>query len=124
VAKNLASMGGDAGAAFPGMTMRGGALMGAPALVTDGLAGDELVLVDANQIAAGSGSVEIDSSKHATLQFNSVPDSPPSAATTLESLWQTNRTALKALRYFGCERLRASAVAKIEGADYDDGGSP
>ena len=50
----------------------------------------------ASQIAAASGAVELDGSGVATVQMDSAPDSPPSAATNLISFWQMNLAGLLA----------------------------
>ncbi len=55
--------------------------------------------------------------------MNTAPDSPPTTSTVLTSLWQHNLTGLKAVRYFGAERLRDTAVAVISGVGYS-GNSP
>lgn len=123
-AKAWAAMGGDDGSAFPGMRPDGGSIMGMPALVTDGVDDDQVIVFDANQIAAGAGTFEFDTARHTTLQLETVPDSPPADAAILTSLWQNDMSALKAQRYFGAERLRDAAVAVIEGVEYDLGNSP
>lgn len=113
----------DGAAAFPGMTPQGGEICGMPAIVSDGLTAGTIVVVDASQIAAGAGTVEVDASKQASLQMETTPDSPPSATTVALSLWQQNMTGLKALRFFGAERLRDAAVAVVSGVTYS-GNSP
>jgi hypothetical protein len=82
-----------------------------------------MILADARQIAAATGTVEIDTSRQASLQFDTSPDSPVSAATVLRNLFQTNSAALRATRYFGAERLGDNAVALVTGQSYS-GNSP
>ena len=86
-------------------------------MVSDGLAANTMVLVDAAGIAAASGAIEIASSGQAALQLDSAPTNPPVAATIATSLWQHNLTAIKIARYFGAERLDNS-VAVIGGIAY------
>jgi hypothetical protein len=80
--------------AFPGMTPNGGTLAGMRVLVTDA-AGLNVILVDAKQLACAAGDIALDTARAATLQFDSAPDSPSSAATTLVSLFHENKVALR-----------------------------
>jgi hypothetical protein len=102
-------------AAFPQMTPQGGILRGVPAIVTD-CAKNQIVLVDANGIAAGSDTIEIDSATHATVQMDSTPDNPASASTVMKSLWQHDMVGIRAVRFFGAQRLRANSVYVISGS--------
>jgi hypothetical protein len=102
-------------AAFPQMTPQGGILRGVPAIVTDGVE-NQIVLVDANGIAAGSDTIEIDSATHATVQMDSTPDNPASASTVMKSLWQHDMVGIRAVRFFGAQRLRANSVYVISGS--------
>jgi hypothetical protein len=58
----------------------GGAIQGMDVLASDGVSG-QIIAVDASQIAAAAGIVELDGSGAATVQMDSAPDSPPTAAT-------------------------------------------
>ena len=109
--------------AFPGLSPRGGSIAGIDVVVSDALASDQWIVLDAAQICAASGTLDVSQSQAATLQMNDSPDSPPSASTSVISLWQTNQTAIRLERFFGCERLRSTAVALIDGASYS-GNSP
>lgn len=115
--------GGVGAIAFPGMTPKGGEICGMQAIVTDGVADGDMVVVDAYQIAAAAGTLEIDTSSQASLQFDTAPDSPAAAATVFQSLFQIGATALKAVRWFGAERLGDNAVAVVTGQSYS-GNSP
>jgi len=108
--------------AFAQMTPMGGAIQGMDVLLSDGVSG-QIIAVDASQIAAAGGTVELDSSGAATVQMDGAPDSPPSAATNLISFWQMNLAGLRATRYWGAERLRTGAVSVISNVAYG-GNSP
>ena len=101
------------------MTVSGGTFLGAPVIVSDGLASNTMVLVDATGIAAASGLIEIASSGEAALQMDSAPTNPPVAATVAASLWQHNLTAIKVARDLRrrSERL-GDSVAVIGGIAY------
>ena len=117
-AKALAAKSTTAGdAAFPEMTPQGGIVCGMPALVCDGLADRTMVIVDANGIAAGAGTVEFDTSEHSVVEMQTTPTNPTDATAALQSLSQQNKQAIKAVRYFGAERLRDS-VAVIDTISY------
>ena len=117
IAKSLATKEASGASAFPEMTVSGGTFLGTPVVVSDGLASNTMVLVDAGGIAAASGAIEIASSGQAALQMDSAPTNPPVAATIATSLWQHNLTAIKIARYFGAERL-GNSVAIVSGVAY------
>ena len=54
--------------AFPQMTPMGGAIQGMDVLASDGVSG-QIIAVDASQIAAAAGTVELDGSGAATVQW-------------------------------------------------------
>jgi hypothetical protein len=107
---------------FPNMTPTGGEIAGMTVIVTSAVSG-QIVGVDASQIAAASGNIILDTSEEATLQFDSAPDSPPTNATNLVSLWQMNFAGIRATRYWAVGRLRTACVAVISGVAYS-GDSP
>ena len=109
--------------AFPGLTISGGDYAGATVIPTDALSGS-IVGFDASQIAMGSTGVELDASNEASIQMADVPDLPPSVVTNYSSLYQLNMTGLRATRYYGCERLRTSAVSVISNVNWGTGNSP
>ena len=80
---------------------------------TDSVTGAEIVLVDADQIAAGTGPITLGAARHATVQLDDAPDSPPAAAAPMVSLWQQGLAGLRAERWFGISRMRSTAVAVI-----------
>ena len=109
--------------AFPGMTINGGDYCGCTVIPTDALSGS-IIAFDASQLAMGSTGLEIDASNRASVQMDTAPDSPPSASSNMVSLWQLNQTGLRATRYFGCERLRSTAVSAISNVSWGSANSP
>jgi hypothetical protein len=67
---------------------------------------------------ADDGQTVIDASTEASVQMDSAPDSPPSAATNMVSLWQMNLIGLRAERWINWLKRRATAVAYLQGAKY------
>jgi hypothetical protein len=112
VAKLLATRNNAGTPAFPGTSPQGGQLLGAPLLISDGLADGTLLLLDGNQIAVGDDGVTLDQSRQATVQLDSDPTTPPTGPT---SLWQQNLRAVKVERLFGVRKLANSAVALVTG---------
>lgn len=116
---NLSLMPGDE---FADMTPNGGFIRGIQVVPSDAIerdtSGATLLLIDASQIAAATASIVLDASEQATLELDSTPANPPSAATVLTSMWQQNLRALKATRWFSFKRLRNNAVVTINGANY------
>jgi len=109
-AKRLAIMQSSSGFAFPTMTPNGGTLVGIPAVVTDAVEDDEVLLLDARRIAADDSVITLQAARHAALAM----DSEPSAdAQPLTSLWQTNSTALRAERRIGAAYIGDEAGASV-----------
>ena len=81
--------------AFPSVTINGGDYAGATIVPTDVLTG-QLVAFDASQLAMSSQSIELDSSREATIQLDTAPDSPPTASTPVLSFFQMNYAGLRA----------------------------
>lgn len=73
--------------AFPNTNVNGGQIGGIPIVVVDEAVDGEIILIDATQIAAGQDGLVLDSSQQASVQLDSVPDSPPSQSTPYISLW-------------------------------------
>jgi hypothetical protein len=108
---------------FPSVGATGGELLGLPLLVSSGVAAGSLLLIDASGIAAASDTVAVDVSPYAALQLDSTPTMSTGSgsplrpvATTTVSGWATDTTTIRALAYFGCEKMRAGGVAAITGA--------
>lgn len=104
--------------AYPGMTARGGTIMGLPCItsshmpVESGSPGDgdtNIVLLDASQImVADEGGGDFEVSTEATLQMldNPTNDSSTPTATTEVSMFQTDSAAIKVSRFANWQRCR------------------
>ena len=103
--------------AFPQMTPSGGSIGGVTVLVTDAVS-NSVIVADAAAIVANGGTITVDESRQATIQFSTTPDSPATASTVAQSLWQSNMTGIRAIRWFGAEVARSGAVAAITGVAY------
>jgi HK97 family phage major capsid protein len=110
-------------AAFPTATVAGGSIGGIQIIPCAEVTAGEIILVDASQVAAATEGFVLDTSNQATLEMATPGDSPPSASTFQQSLWQLNLSAVRAERYIGAKVLRSDAVAKITGVAYT-GASP
>lgn len=103
---------------FPNMTPRGGSALGVPVHVTQDLAdsaGNYIVAVDASAIAFANDTVTLAASNQAALQMT---DSPSDGATNLVALFQTNSTAMRAVRYMQVQLIRSGAVAITSGVEW------
>lgn len=105
-------------AAFPDMTPTGGTISGMTVLVSSAVTAGQIIMVDASQIGAVRGDVQLDSAEEAMVVLDTAPDSPPLASTIPTSLWQHDLTALRAERYFTAVRLRTTAVSLLTGAAF------
>src|SRR5262249_61540491 len=56
--------------------------------LSDGVPGQTMVLVDAQQVAAASETIQLSAATEAAVQLDTAPDSPVSGSTTMTSLWQ------------------------------------
>jgi hypothetical protein len=120
IAKSWATSCTESGAAaFPDMGPNGGTICKMPAIVSSGVPDGYVIVVDAAGIAAASENIELKVLHHATVDVGSPPDSPPTAATVLVSLYQENLVGLAAERYFGVRRMRTSAVGVISDVSDD-----
>ncbi len=99
-----------------GVTPMGGTLLGIPVVVTDGLPGMTVSLVDASGIAAKMDGIEFERSNAGAVQFldNPTNNSDDPTATSLVSLFQTNNTAMRAVLRFASDRIRDGVVASID----------
>ncbi len=104
--------------AFPNLGINGGSLLGIP-VVTSEAVGAQIIFVHAPSILiADEGGIEIDVSREASLQLDSVPTDPPDATTVLTSLWQANLVGLRVERYITWGKARSTAVDRITGVAY------
>jgi hypothetical protein len=106
------------GRAFPSLTINGGEVGGITVLASDQLTATQALMVDARAIAGNTEIVTLSVSRESTLQLDTSPDSPPTAATIPLSLWQADCAAIKAERFFAFELLRTNAVASLSGVTY------
>jgi hypothetical protein len=113
----------NGGPAFPLATVSGGSIGGIPIIPCAEVTAGEIILVDASQVAAATEGLTLDSSSEASIELATPGDSPPTASTSMVSLFQLNLSAIKCERYIGAKVLRSDAVAKITGVSYV-GGSP
>ena len=108
---------------FPGIDANGGVLMGLPVITSEVVPSDSsgsiIVLIKQSEILlADEGGVTIDVSREASLQMNSTPDNPATAATVLTSLWQNNLVGVRCERMVTWRKRRPEAVSYISGANY------
>lgn len=124
VAAHLALMRGDSGEpAYPGITARGGTLLGIPVLTSNAAGQDAnspsetyIVLAVASEIyLADDSQAKIDFSTEAALQLI---DAPSAGAQNQVPLWQNNLAAVKAERAINWARRRSTAVAYISGVSF------
>lgn len=94
----------------PSLTAKGGTILGIP-VVTSQTAGSVVALVHAPSILfADDGGVNIDVSREASVEMNTVPTSPITASSAYVSLWQANLIGLRAERFINWKRARTTAV--------------
>lgn len=108
---------------YPDMTMFGGTFEGLPAIVSQ-YVGNQLILMNAPDIyLADEGGVAVDMSTEASLEMESEPtgDSVTPTPVELVSMWQTNSVAIRAERWINWKRRRTAAVAVISGVNYSSG---
>ena len=111
--------------AFPDLGPMGGSINKIPVLVSDGISAGQVVLLDATSIAANAGDIALIDISQSSLQFDTAPDSPPSPATNLVSLWQNNLTGIAVERFFCGQRLRSDGISSSFNANsYQGGNSP
>lgn len=108
---------------YPDMTMFGGTFEGLPAIVSQ-YVGNQLILMNAPDIyLADEGGVAVDMSTEASLEMESEPTGDSVTPTPVEmvSMWQTNSVAIRAERWINWKRRRTAAVAVISGVNYSSG---
>jgi len=98
--------------------VNGGRLYGIPVSISDQLPADTALLVDAAQIAANQGEVDVSVSGQAAVEMvdESAQDVlAPVGASSIVSLFQANQTGIKAVRTFGFTVLRSAGIASVAG---------
>ena len=100
----------------------GGDLLGVPLLVSSGIRLGQLVLLDALQIAAAAGQIDITVGTQTAVEMSDTPahDAITPTGASLVSMFQTNSVAMRAVATVAAERLRDDAIALIEGCSYGD----
>ncbi len=117
---------------FPGLTMRGGTLMGIPVITSQYAAnqsggGNLVIAVNASDVfLADDGQVTVDASTEASLQMLDNPTNNSSTATptTVVSMYQTNSIALRAERFINWAKRRDEAVVYMDDVNWGSVGSP
>ena len=95
---------------YPNLTAKGGTIFGVP-VYTSQSAGNVVATVHPPSILyADEGGVNIDVSREAAVEMNTVPTSPVTASSVLVSLWQNNLVGLRAERFINWKRARTTAV--------------
>ena len=77
-----------------------------------------IVAFDATAFAGATDPPVPRSIAHGDVVLNTAPDSPATASTVTQSLWQYDQVGLYVERMFGFAQVRAGAVAAISGASY------
>jgi HK97 family phage major capsid protein/HK97 family phage prohead protease len=112
---------------FPSASAQGGSIQGVPIVVSENIPsttgspteGWPIILLSAREILlADDGQVTVDASREASLQMETAPDSPPTASTLYQSLWQTNSVGIRAERFINWVKRRSTAVSYISNAVY------
>lgn len=102
---------------FPGISMRGGSLLGTPVIVSNYVPAGIVALVNASDIyLADDGNVTVDASREASILMDNAPtgmDSVTPDGAELVSMYQTNSVAVRAERYINWARRRDSGVAYL-----------
>jgi HK97 family phage major capsid protein/HK97 family phage prohead protease len=112
---------------YPNINAEGGTLLGYPVISSENIPsvgaspadGTPIIFMLPREILlADDGQVTIDASNQASIQMDTTPDSPPTAATAVVSLWQMNFVGLRAERWINWLKRRSTAVAYISNANY------
>ncbi len=105
----------DGAFVFPDMGPQGGMLLGIETLVSTAVSDGEIWLIDGAGILADAEAITLEGSTQATLVMDTEPSMNSTTPTPAQgvSLFQTNSAALKAHIWFGCQRIRADAVARL-----------
>lgn len=115
---------------YPDINAMGGMFEGFPVVTSQSVVaqggsptdGWPIILANAGDILlADEGQVRIDASSEASLQMDNSPDSPPTASTTMVSMFQSNMVAIRADRDINWVKRRSTAVQYISSANYTTG---
>src|SRR5262252_211714 len=95
---------------FPLLGPTGGTAMGITVVASQSAGANVILIQPTTVLYADDGGVTIDASVEASVQMDTVLDSPPVATTSLTSLWQNNLVGLRAERYINWKRARNAGV--------------
>lgn len=115
ICKAWCMLGSSGMASFPNLGPMGGSIQGIPVLVSDGVISGQVILLDASGIAGAPGEAALSAMREGVIISDSVPDSPVTGATVIQSLWQLNQSAIVSERWFAFSKLRSDAVAYASG---------
>ena len=95
--------------------MRGGSLLGLPAVVSH-LAGSVVAIIDVGQLlVADRGELTFDLSRQATVEMRGDVTSPATASVIAVSLWQAGLTGLKVSRTINWKLKSGAAIYTLQG---------
>lgn len=102
MAKRLCTMTDNSGSvAFPAMRWNGGTLLSLPVTCSDAVASGAIIIVDASQcVASGADDLNLRTITQGDVIMDTAPDSPPTASTVVNNLWQRGEVALVCERRF------------------------
>ncbi|WGM01778.1 phage major capsid protein [Arsenophonus nasoniae] len=105
---------------YPELTLLGGTFQGLPAIVSQYI-GTNLILVNSSDIyLADDGQVVIEASREASLEMEGQPtnNSKTGKGAQLVSMFQTNSVAIRAERFINWRKRRTEAVAYVSDVNY------
>lgn len=111
---------------FPGISMRGGTLLGVPVIVSNHVDAGTFILAFASEIwLSDDGTATVDASREASIQMldNPTNDSVTPTATTMVSMFQTDSVALRAHRFINWSKRRSTAVRWLHAVSWGGAGS-
>jgi HK97 family phage major capsid protein len=119
LAKLMTKVSSGAGTAYPTLSLQGGEwLNGIAVIPTTSVPSGAIIAFDAAGFAGATEPPVPRSIAHGDVVLNTTPDSPATAATVTQNLWQFDQVALYIERLFGFAAVRTGAVAAISGAAY------
>lgn len=78
--------------------------------VVTGFTGSRIILLDPSALCVADDSgVDTTVARHATVEFETAPTSPPTAGTVMVNLWTSGLAGLKAERWINYKMARANA---------------
>lgn len=124
--KMLVSLGSHGIPVFPSLTMTGGELLGATAIISSGIAANSIYLVEGSLVAANIGAIEVVPGPSATLEMvdPTVHDAVTPTPAQLVSAFQNDLFPLRGTIMFGAQALRPDAIVRIENVDYGSVAQP